>query len=204
MVREWILYCFIGSIFFFLFCIGWAYQETIKFWVLKTFKPERLIKVVMHYPNNDLKNFWRLIPEDDLLSIGHEKYIYGREELSTIKDKFILKNKDESRYVLIDGVNYDFNVLCLEKKRFDKFPEIHYIFGNPLPIDFTYFTKKKADGVSVVDLSARQLEMLKKNDLFAKLLRLDVEQNLMTFIIIIGIINICATGFVIAKMMGYI
>lgn len=182
------------------------FWETIKGKAFKTFYPERAIKCVIHYPNSMVKYVWRLLPDNNLLKIGKGKYIYSDTESQKLKDKFVLTDKTnkEEQKVLIDGVEYNFKTLCLCKKRFDDVPEIHYIYNNPLPIDFNSYIKRKKDGTTELDFTSSQLEQIKNNDLFAKLLALDFEENMFKLLLVMGIINLCLTGVVIAIQFGLI
>jgi hypothetical protein len=188
----WIIFLF-GNLSVLGAVIYW-YREAIrkKYYMFRF--PEKLLKVIIHYPSNQYKEFWRVIPEDAIFTLDGNTYEYS--EPNVIKEnEFYLRKEKDKEYISVEGKKYDFDEIAKIKKRKGFFPEIHYYYNAPKPIFFDYNHKK-------VDLTARQTTDFKVNDLFSKLLSLEGEKQLLIFIIILGIINALMTLYIILKIHG--
>ena len=158
--------------------------------------PEKIIKVIIHYKSNYYKEFWRLIPEEKFLKI--ESKIYNYSDDLILRENDLLAGKKDNKIIFrIGNKEYQLNDIYQIKNRWKHYPEIHYFFNSPAPIQFEYDNKK-------IRLSSYLLEEFKKNDLTGKLLSLKEEKNLLTFLMIMMVINLLATVFIIAKMMGWV
>lgn len=171
--------------------------------------PHITLKVVIHYPGRKFKEFWRLIPGDNLFTVGERKYQYNEDKLinpvietkiehKKIESHLIVSN-DKNENVSIDGDNTEYIIKNSEQLRNARgqFPEIHYMYRRPEPIIFSDESEK-------IDFSSNELEKFKESDLFGKLLTLDMGKNLMHLILLITFANTAGIIFIIAKMMGLI
>lgn len=197
-VRLWIWLYFLFGILMFLFVFAYYFREQIKkrFYSLKC--PEKLIRVVIHFKGNQYKEFWRLVPNNKQLEIESLLYSFNPDRLIKENDVFCAWKEEEKIYTArIDGQEYNIPLPKLVKRRFDRFPEIHFKAGIPAPLNFD---TSSAD----VEFSSDELKMFKENDLFLKLLTLE-DQKLreMLILILIGV-NAIMTGVILAKTMGWI
>jgi hypothetical protein len=196
-VSIWIWLYFLFSIFAGIFVAIYFFRERIrKKWYELRF-PEKLIKIIIHYKSNYFKEYWRLIPDDKKLIIEGKSYNYTDKSVIRSSDAFVKKDKKDNYYVTILGKKYNINDKYKLKKRWNKYPEIHYYFNLPLPINFDMSNKK-------IEFSSKQMEEMKENDLFAKLLTLDTERRNQILIMIVVIINLLATLLILAKIMKWI
>lgn len=195
-VRIWIWFYLVFSMLSFAGVLIWFYRERIKCKYYELRFPEKLIKVVMHYPSKMFRIYWRLIPDEESFTI--ESKTYSFEDKSLLKDNELFTyRKDTGHYLKVNKKEYLIDDLLKIKTRWKRYPEVHYFFNKPSPIDFD-FTKKK------IDISASQLDKFKKSDLFVKLLTLTENKQIIVFAIILGILNLLGIIFLIAKQMGYI
>jgi Lhr-like helicase len=171
-------------------------REKLKFHYYTLRYPERTIKVVMHYKNNQFKEFWRLIPPKDTFEIEGKQYSYSDKGLLR-ENEFFAEQKKEDIIFKFEGKEYIIKSDKILKKRGRIYPEIHYFFGYPLPLDFD-ITKKD------IDFNTEQLTIFKENDLFVKLLTLDDTNMKILLLFVVCIINLLASLFIIAKLMGWI
>lgn len=169
-----------------------------KYYIIKY--PEKLIKVVIHYPNNIFKEFWRLIPDTEFLNVDGKAYKYDAKKASKDSDIFAELNKgskEKGYYVKVNGKKYEIDALKGIKYRWRKYPELHYFYNSPAPIDFNAVNKK-------IDINGSLLEEFKENDLFVKLLTIETEKNMLMIIMITTIIGTIASVVVLAKIMGWL
>lgn len=195
--RIWIWLYLLLSFVLFLAVIIYFYKELIRKKYYEIFLPEQLIKIVMHYPSNMFKEYWRLIPDTKIFNIGRKIYNYNDKNLIKTNDNFLRQHESIKPYFEIEGHKYYMDELVKLKKRFTKYPEIHYFFNVPSPINFKY------DDASV-KLSSEQLEIFKENDLFNKLLSLENEKKMLMLVFLLCIINFLVTAFILAKIMGWL
>jgi len=195
-VRIFIWIYFSISLICGLSVIIFWYRERIRKRYYEFRFPEKLLKVVIHYVGNQYKEFWRLIPDDNLFTFESKKYSFSDKTI--LKDnEFFIKQDNNRNVVIIDGKKYSFEDLKIVRKRKSIYPEVHYFYNNPTPINFDF---EKKD----VGFSSKELNDFEENDLFKKLLTLEDEKRLMMLIMILTIVNTIATVFVIAKLMEWI
>jgi hypothetical protein len=190
----WIL--FLISILTGIIVLLYWNREKIKYHYYTLRYPERTIKIVMHYKNNQFKDFWRLIPPLDTFEIEGKQYAYTDKSLLKENELFAEFKKEDLTFKF-EGKEYIIKSDHILKKRGRIFPEIHYFYGYPLPLDFD-ITKKD------IDFNSSQLTIFKDNDLFVKLLTLDDTNMKIMLLFIVVIINLLGTLFIIAKLMGWI
>jgi hypothetical protein len=186
------------SFFVSFVCVLIAYirlrWEQINHWRLKNFNPARIIRCVIHYDSTRTKVYYRLIPSDKTFVIDDMRYHYDKESSIKPEDLFaVLDKKDKKELTFkIDNKEYKYSLLSLEKRSVlfgeDNCLEIHYWFNCPTPINFDV---KKRDVV----LSAKQMQDMKVNDLFAKLLKLEDQDMMLMIILICVILIIIVLGF---------
>lgn len=195
-VRVWIWMYLMFSVFLFLFVLIYFYKERIRKKYYEVRWPEKLLKIVIHYKSGYFREFWRLIPENEDFKIEGKLYKYT--DKSIIRDnEFYIRKKDFKLIAKVEGKEYNINDKQKLIKRWRSYPELHYFFDVPVPMDFD-MTKK------VIEFSSEQLQQFKENDLFAKLLRLDTERSMLTFVIVLGVLNLLLSLFIVAKLMGWL
>lgn len=195
-VRLFIWFYFLISIISFSSIIIYYYREKIRSRYYNFRFPEKVIKVTIHYPNNQFKEFVRLIPTDSYFILEGFRYCYSDPRV--INDNEFFAQGDKNRNIVsVQGKKYELQDLGIIKKRKNVMSEIHYFFNNPKPI---IFDCKKENLI----LSSEELTLFKDNDLFAKLLTLETEKALLIFCLILGVINILVSVFILAKIMGWL
>ena len=197
-VRLWIWLYLIVSIFAVIGSFAYWFKETIKKHYFKTKFPEKVIKVVIHYKSNLYRIYWRIVPDNKCFVIEKKAYNYDDKAVMKDNDFFIKKDKNKGKqFISIDEKQYDFNDTFGIKLRRSDVMEIHYWHNNPSPLEFN-FEKKK------LEFSSKHLQDFKENDLFSKLLTLETEKRMMLILLMAVGLNIIITGFVLAKIMGWI
>jgi hypothetical protein len=91
-------------------------------------------------------------------------------------------------------VNYKIDLKKVAKKKWNSIPDIHYFYNVSTPINFNVSKGK-------IELSAEQMQELKKNDLLSKLLSLKEEKSEHTLMIIL-IIVFGALNFIMLLLIG--
>lgn len=195
-VHLWIWIYLALSVVMFLFVLVYFYKEIIRKKYYEIRFPEKLLKIVMHYKSGYFKEYWRMIPETEEFVIDSKIYKYSDKKV--LKDnEFYLRKKNAEITATIDGKEYNINDKCKLIKRWRSYPELHYFYNIPLPIDFDMSDK-------ALEFSSKQMQEFKENDLFSKLLTLDNQNNILTFILILGVLNMLVSIFVLAKIMGWL
>lgn len=174
--------------------------------------PEQVIKIVMHYKGGIYDTFWRLIPTDKSFDIDGKTYYF--KEQSLIKGNDVIANTidKDNPFVTIEHKvtdassgkpkeiiktsRYNLKGVPIRKKG-SIFPEIHYKFNNPNPIDYDVTNDK-------IVFSAVDMKDFKENDLFKKLLTLSEERSMMIFLLVLGGINLIISLFILATIKGWI
>jgi len=153
-----------------------VFKEKIKKIIYLIKRPQALIKVVLHLPTGYFIEYWRLIPNNKTFTIGKQVYLY-------IDKSVINPHKKDNTQEL-----NDLNIKSASeiKKRFSKYPEIHYTYNNPNPIDFIGVIKGKSD----LNFNATELKLFKETDLFTKMLSLAQQDFLL-------VLNLIFSGIVI-------
>ncbi len=165
------------------------YRELIRKKWYEIFNPEKIIHIIIHFPSNKIKEYWRLIPPTKEWVIGELLYFYKDNEL--LKPNEVLTSEKNIYVAEIDGQKYNLDVKNLERKRFVKYPQIHFYNGIPSPLSFDFKNKK-------VELSSHDLLKFQKNDLMKKLLSLEEEMNLLKLILLA--VALCFVGIVLANL----
>ncbi|MDD5059421.1 MAG: hypothetical protein PHQ60_16310 [Sideroxydans sp.] len=178
--------------------IGLIYfKEQLKGKYYKIRFPEKVIKIFLHYNTNLYKIFWRLVPENNFFEMENGRYFFDSETVLKENDFFATQDKREKTIIKLEGKEYEFEKLMMIKQKGEKYPEVHYFYGNPRPLNFNLTDKD-------LTFSAKDMSEFEKNDLFVKLLTLSQERQTMFIVMIIAGLNLLATMFIIAKMMGWI
>lgn len=151
---------------------------------------------MLHYKNNYFKEYFRLIPDTKEFVLEGKSYQYDDKSVLRDNDFFVRKKKGEL-FVRIDGKEYNINNRLKLIKKWRSYAEVHYYFNVPTPIDFDMSRK-------ALNFSSKQLQDFKDNDLFAKLLTLDTEKNMLFFILIVSILSLITSGVCLAKLMGWL
>jgi hypothetical protein len=196
-VRMWIWWYLLLSIFLFSFVVIYFYKEKIKKIYYQTRYPEKLIKIIMHYKSGYFKEYWRIIPDknEEFLIEGR---VYKFSDKKILRDNdFYLRKKNNELYANIDGKKYNINDKNKLIYRWRSYPELHYFFNIPVPIDFDLSEKS-------LEFSSEQMQEFKDNDLFAKLLTMDTQKSMLVFIFVMGIINLLISALIFAKQMGWL
>lgn len=194
-IRGWVWIYFFLSIGMGISVIIYWYRETIKKKYFEIRFPEQLIRIVMHFKAGLFTEYWRLIPKDKYFTIDESNYAY--DDKSVIKTDFIASKKNEKITFNIKGKEYNFDSTKLIKQKRREYPEIHYYNNCPNPLNFDMSNKE-------VKFTSKQLFDFESNDLFTKLLTMDTERNMLVMLFTIAGINLIATVFILAHMMGWI
>lgn len=196
-IRWWIWLYFFFSIVMGLFIgIYWQREKLKKYYYLVRF-PEQIIKVIVHYGTGLYNVYWRLIPDDNIFKINAKVYEFNDEKILKENDFFADKRKNKKTIIKVDDIEYEFENLALISYKGGKYPEIHYFYNNPKPLDFGLSDSK-------LKFSSKQMHDFEQNDLFTKLLTLTQERTTMMIIMIVCIINILINAVMLAKMMGWL
>jgi hypothetical protein len=197
-VHLWIfLYMFAG--FLFVVAIILYIKREILFKIYYTARfPEATLKVFIHYPGNLYKIYYRLVPDKDTFEINKKLYYYNDKKLQK-ENEFYLMNTDKGWQIKIEGKIYDAPKFIerLIKRKGSKYPEIHYLYNCPNPLDFSVKDK-------MIKLSSMDLNELKNNDLFQKLLSLESEKVTFIILIVLAIANLLITMYLLAKISGWL
>ena len=184
------------SIISFIGVLIYINRERLKEYYIKWRFPEKVIKIIIHYPSGLYKRYWRLIPETDDFTFDGRNYNFTDESIIKENDFFI--RPDQSKLIaIVEGKTYILDDRVKIKDKSMRFPEIHYVYDIPTPINFSHSSNE-------LKFNTKQLADFKDNDLFKKLLTLEGEKSMLVFVIAICILNLLATLFVIAKLMGWI
>lgn len=167
------------------------FRTEIKVMFIRHFYPERVIRLVIHYPNNKYTSEIRMIPEDRFIEIGSLRYYYDKEATLKHKDMFgYMKKRDKQNlFFNVDNKEYKYDIEKLEKNTKENTElELHYWYNIPTPINFNLEHKS-------IEISAKQQGDMKRNDLFAKLLTLEDQNMLILIAIIVSAIALLCAGF---------
>jgi len=157
-------------------------REIIKETYYKIRFPEKCIKIIIHYPGSLYRVFWRLIPDRDDFSLDGKRYLYEDDKILREND-FYVQQKDGQLIAKVQNKSYFLEDKLRIKKKGSVYPEIHYVFNVPYPIDFESIDK------GVIEFSSVDVEDFKNNRLFEELLTLEGKKNLMILLLIIGVLT---------------
>lgn len=202
--------------------MAYYYRERIRGRIYKIRWPEKVIKVVMHYKGTHLyKVFWRVIPNKKSFKLDGEKYFYmgsavvkandyfcdwNEENLicripDAVKQKRIVKDVKTGQDTIFEETTYseyDLGDVYKIRRKEDKWPEIHFIYGCPVPVDW----ESLDDGQ--IKLNSKVLQEMTENDQVVRLLTLDTQKSLLILVMVAVVFNTLLTGFLLAKNMGWI
>lgn len=196
-VRLWIILYLVFSLIMGIVVLVMFFKEKIKGFFYRTAWPEKAIKIILFYPGNIYKIFWRLLPARDTFMIEGRPYLYADKNIQKNNDIFA-KGTDKDMYVEIEGKRYDISKhVQLREKWSRHWPELHYKFNVSYPIDYS---KSGSD----LQWSSDDFKDFNENDLFKKLLTMDDQKNLMVILLLLCAVNLIATIFLIAKIMGWL
>jgi hypothetical protein len=174
-------------------------------WLLKKFysvkSPEKLIKCVVVYPGKWIRNFYRLIPDSGFNSLPGGAYNYTEKAVYRNRDIFAYNNQGGLK-VDLDNMPYFLKLEKAYKKRFEPWPEIHYIYGNPLPVDYDMAIKK--DESPAILFNSSDLERLKKSTILTQIYNAMSGANLLAVAIILLIILLILNAVGLANSAGLI
>lgn len=195
-VRLFIWVYFLVSIILGVGIVLYTNRELLKEKWYKWRFPEKVIKIIMHYPTGIYRVYWRLIPDTDFFTFDGKTYNYTDTSIISENDFFVYKKEGET-VARVEGKEYKLEDDLKIRRKKAEFSEIHYFYNVPLPIDYkTVSTELK--------LTSTQLTDLKENDLLKKLLTMEAEKNLLMFVLIIAGLNLLTTLFLLAKIMGWL
>lgn len=95
----------------------------------------------------------------------------------------------------IDGKRYIHDDKAIIRSKFGFVNEMHFFYNCPQPIIYESKTQK-------LKFNSEQLELMKENDLFVKLLSLQTERNMMMLLMILIIINSVISVIIVLKQFG--
>ncbi|HJZ24281.1 MAG TPA: hypothetical protein VJ201_07535 [Candidatus Babeliales bacterium] len=192
-MNFWILVSILSVVALFSLALGF-WNVWRKYYYIHII-PERTIKVCVHYPNNRIRYFWRLIPKIKRFNIQNKVYFFDDKFLKTT-DLYAVEHKGKT-VMEVEGRSYELDSSKFVKGRFDRYPEIHYFYDYPQPISFDFKSSK-------AKITSEELQIMQDNDLFHKLLSLSDQNKMLLFILVVCAVNVLLTLFVIAKMMEWI
>jgi len=219
-VRLWIWLYLVLGIAFVIFTIVYYYRENIKAKYYKIRYPERTIRIVIHYTGAIFKEFYRIIPTNKLINIQKVGYFYDPKSLQKHKEIFAEK-LEKYFYVDIDDKKYQLADLSAIRQKDRRFPELHYYYNNPNPINFNQEIVIKAselkDSPSLSDLlpdnkkeipvpkmTGKQLKDFEEQDMFNKLLNLKDQNTIMMILLMITVLNIVISVIIALKVFDII
>lgn len=195
-VRVWIWLYLLFSILGFGAVAIYVFRE----WIRKQYYlirfPEKLIKVIIHYKTKHFKIFWRIIPDTDTMTVDGKEYAFDSKLILNPNDVFA-KKQGTNLVLGIEGKFYKVDDLLKIKNRWKSYPELHYFFNCPSPLEFD-FSKKK------LEFSSKQLKEFKENDLFTKLLTLDTQSQLMFIVLVVSVVSGLISLVILARDLGWI
>jgi hypothetical protein len=194
-VHIGVLFLLFGTIIVISGIVLFFLRERIRGTYYRLRWPERVIKVFIHYPPSKFyKVFWRLIPRKGEFDINQ---IYRYDENRVIKEEEYLGEEREGDYFIkVKGREYKIDIRQIIGKR-GGWPEIHYNFNVPEPLDYSNYQVKEG-----FMLSGSKIKDLVKSDLWEKALNLAGQNALIAVCIILGVINLFISIVIASKVMG--
>ena len=191
-VRVWIWAYFFFTLIFVTGVIIYFFRERIRGAYYKFRWPESTVRIIIHYPGRIYKRFWRLIPDAKTFNINKLKYMYDPKFFQKESDVFSFE-KNNKRYVKIQGKDYELDDKNIIKRRKTNYPELHYFFNNPKAINFddSKFTKP--------EMSSKEMAEFEEQDFFNKLLTLKDTNSKLVILIFLVIVNLLITGIIALK-----
>jgi hypothetical protein len=207
-----------GTILFGLIVFAYWQRERIKkTWYSIRF-PERMIKVNMIYPGNYIRHYWRLIPDSDSFELDGGLYLFDDKEIlksnNWYASKKATKEKSERLVLNIDGNEYFLDERLKIKNRWEKWPQIFYIFGNPFPVNWAGTADVKIKEMTAgadpkledktILLSAQDLKHFKESTILTQLLASLKNNPLLIIILLVAFLALACSAAAAAKLFGLI
>lgn len=197
-VRIWILFYFGLSLVLGLGTLAYLFRERLRRRYYHMRWPEKLIKLVVYYPGNKFRTFWRLIPDDDTFQIDKKPYLYTDKAIMRTNDFYVRKDERKGVVASIEGTEYNVIPYNRVRSRWDKYPELHYKYNVPYPIDYSKSTDKE------IAWTSEEFADFKEHNLWKTLLTMDTQKSATMLLFIICIINTLISVVLLAKNMGWI
>lgn len=176
--------------------------------------PEKLLHVKIFYPGGHYRDYWRLIPEDNTFELDGGIYNYNDATVLKNNTWFAYKDKkEEGRLILnIEDQKYYLDDRLKIKNRWEKWPEIHFIYGCPWPIDYNKveIAKQKVKDAQgnisdkEIIFNASDFERFKKSTILTQIYAALTGNALITVLVILVIIVLILSGVQLADRAGII
>ena len=179
-VHMWIYLFIIASMLMLAGVMLYVFREWFNLKWLELTKPHKLLKILIHYPGGMVTKHYRPIPLRHKFEMGSENYYFDKAAIA----KYQLQDPDlehEHFKFIVDGKAYEYESSLRIKYRWDSYPELHYFYGNPYPVNWSQsYEAGKLNSVEDSDMDA--------SNLFTKLLTYsETKQTLEILMILIGI-----------------
>jgi hypothetical protein len=194
--------------------IAYVARERIRKEWYKVRFPEKLIHVVLIYPGNFKRDYWRLIPEDTTFELDGGTYNYDDDAVLKANTWFASKDKKrEGRLILrIGEKEYYLDDRLKIKNRWETWPEIYFCYGCPFPVDWQTmetpeYTSKDAMGNDIskkVAFNAMDWERLKKSTILTQIYATLAANGTLIFIVILLVAVLILSGVSVANQAGII
>lgn len=196
-VRIWIWMYLVFSILALVVVAIYFFREWIRKQYYKIRFPEKLIRIVIHYKTNYFKVYWRIIPDVDTIKLDGKNYAFNSKLILNPNDVFAKAKKGTGLKLGVEGKWYNVDNLLKIKSRWNKYPELHYFYNAPNPIQFDMSKKK-------IEFSSKQLKDFKENDLFSKLLTLDTQSTMIFLVLVASVVGALISLVILARDLGWI
>lgn len=202
-VHLWvILFCAL-SMMMLIGVLTYVFREWIQLQWLKVTKPQKLIKIFIHYPGAMESIHYRIIPKTRKFNIDGKNYYFSPDAIE--RDKFqndipkpdYLKSdlEDEKFKFIIDGKQYEYDADKRIKFRWDRFPKIHYFYDNPIPIDWG----KSSHAGKLTSVEDSEMD---ESNLFVQLLKYSETKQMLLFVLVLVIVCILVSAATALKVFG--
>jgi hypothetical protein len=197
-VHLWVLLFCAVSMFMLIGVMAYVFRELLLFTWLRIRKPQKLIKIFIHYAGGMETIHYRTIPKSKKFDIDGENYYYDASAMTRdrLQKKLLTPDMEHEKFeYIIDGKRYSYDSDMRVKYRWDKYPKLHYFHGNPNPIDWakSYETGK---------LSSYEDSQMDEANLFVQLLKYSETKQMMIFLLIMLFICIAVSGATALKVFG--
>ena len=198
--HVWLWFCLLLTILAVSGALAYYFREKVIEKYLKFRWPEKCIEVCIHFPGIARYNsYWRLIPSNSRFDIDNKIYRYDHDK-QVWENSELLAHEDNGLYMThINGVWRKLNTDFLVRRKGWKWPQLHYPYDSPEPMDFSKYTPEQG-----FVLSGEKLSQIVKTDLWNKALDLSGQNAILLIIVIMGVFNLLIGLFTLAKIMGWI
>jgi hypothetical protein len=179
-------------------CVAWWQRERIRkvYYSLKF--PELLLTLNIIYPSGFFRKFWRLIPSDKGFILDGKLYLYNEAAIIKNNDWFSYKDSKGNLVCRIENKEYNLNMILGIKQRWERWPELYYKEGNPIPIDFT------GSSPAGLAFNSTDVQRMRKSDTLAKIHNLMARADLMPIILVLVGVVLLAVLAIAFKTFGMI